>query len=179
MEGKRAVRSVTRGIGTVQQRTPLDIEQIIQSQADRPLLIGPLLEDGPLGVHALVVLGCYFMLREAEASLLLLANVNLDQRRKQVTTRLPSSKTDPAAASVDRSWGCLCNTRGMHGCPYHLAEAQVHLLHSLFSDGHDQHVLPFFPTELGTTVEKVKAVETRMVHACWAGTLCDWQGREC
>ena len=170
---------MTRGIGTVQQRTPLDIEQIIQSQADRPLLIGPLLEDGPLGVHALVVLGCYFMLREAEASLLLLANVNLDQRRKQVTTRLPSSKTDPAAASVDRSWGCLCNTRGMHGCPYHLAEAQVHLLHSLFSDGHDQHVLPFFPTELGTTVEKVKAVETRMVHACWAGTLCDWQGREC
>ena len=45
------------------------------------------------------------MLREVEASLLLAANARTDNVNQVVTIRLPCTKTDPAAASVERSWG--------------------------------------------------------------------------
>ena len=177
MEGRRAVRSVTRGIGPVLQRTPLDIEQIIQYQTRRPLRFPPVVDEGPVGIHTLVVLGCYFMLREAEASLLLLANVSFDRRRMWVTIKLPSSKTDPAAASVDRSWGCLCKSRGPQSCPYHLANDHARTLHMTFSHSHDMQCLPFFPTESGTTVEKTKVVESfEMLHERLGLPLVDENG---
>lgn len=84
MEGRRAVRSVTRGIGPVQQRAPLEIDLLIEQQDGRPLTFEPIVPEGPV-VHVLIVIGCYFMLREAEASLMLLANVSIDLTREQVT----------------------------------------------------------------------------------------------
>ena len=110
LEARRATRSVTRGIGPVAQRTPLDIERIMTGQAERAVDWEPLVPDGPVGPHHLAVIGTFFMLREAEASLLLCANVRIDTFSRTVTLKLPSSKTDAAAASVDRSWGCLCST---------------------------------------------------------------------
>lgn len=164
LEGRRVVRSVTRGIGPVQQRTPLDIDRILHAQKGRKIDHQPLVVDGPVGPYCLMVLGCYFLLREAEASLLLKGNVLLDTDRKQVTFRLPSSKTDAAAAGVERSWGCLCETHGMEGCPFHLAHLQSQFLYKLFGHQHPGQ-LPFFPTAQGVTVEKIKVVETfEQVH---------------
>ena len=163
LEGRRSVRSVTRGIGPVAQRTPLDIDRILQGQLDDPLGAQPLVSQGPIGPHQLVVIGTFFMLREAEASLLLTANVKIDDWSKSVTLKLPSSKTDPAAASVDRTWGCLCNTHQEVGCPYHQAHTQMTQLQRKFADSYMKR--PFFPTVQGKATEKQKVVETfEMMH---------------
>eukprot|EP00435_Cladocopium_sp_Y103_P041955 s490_g11.t1 len=177
LESRRAVRSVTRGIGPVQQRMPFGIDRVIERQRDRAIDYAPLVRDGPIGPHCLVVLGCFFMLREAEASLLLASNVKLDCVDRQVTIRLPSSKTDPAAASVERSWGCLCTTHGVESCPYHLAELQCQFLYKLFGDRASDNTLPFFPTVEGCTVEKLRMVDTlEMMHQQVGLTSTDEDG---
>ena len=158
LEGRRSVRSVTRGIGPVAQRTPLDIDRILQGQLEDPLDWRPVVEQGPIGPHQMVVLGTFFMLREAEASLLLSDNVKIEDWSQTVTLKLPSSKTDPSAASVDRSWGCLCSTHQEVGCPYHQAKTQMKIITKRF--GSRQNGLPFFPTMLGAASEKHKVVET-------------------
>ena len=118
-----------------------------------------MVEDGPVGPHQLVVLGTFFMLREVEAPLLLVANVKLDAFNQTVTFKLPSSKTDPGAASVQRSWGCLCNTHQEVGCPYHQASRRYQCLMRKFNQ--DELIdMPFFPTSAGDTVEKAKVVGT-------------------
>lgn len=121
LEARLTTRSMTRGIGPVTQRMPLDIEKIIALQKTDPLGPNPVVEDGPCGAHNLAVIGVFFMLREAEASMLLYGNVMIDTHGQMVTLKLPSSKTDPAAAAVDRSWGCVCATHQKEGCPYHTA----------------------------------------------------------
>ena len=160
MESKRACRSVTRGIGPVSQRTPIEFEKIIAARSGYISDSEPLTEGGPLGPHNLVVIGTFFMLREIEASLLLAANVKMNRDDFSVTLRLPSSKTDPSAASVERTWGCLCRSSGINGCPFHSAKAQMEYLDEFFPAPSRPLDLPFFPTETGETVEKVKVVET-------------------
>ena len=70
LEGRRSVRSVTRGIGPVAQHTLLDIDRILQGQLDDPLGAKPLVSQEPIGSHQLVVIKTFFMLREAEVSFL-------------------------------------------------------------------------------------------------------------
>ena len=159
LEAKRAVRSVTRGLGPASQRTPLALEKIIDCERIQPLDHRPLCDGGPLGVHGLIIVGTHFLLREAEASLLLEANVKLTDEPRSVTIKLPSSKNDPAAASVDRSWGCLCDTHTVHSCPYHQAKMQSERLDKLFGPDRPRD-LPFFPTFNGNTVDKAKVVLT-------------------
>ena len=116
------------------------------------------------------MIGCFFLLREAEASLLLAQNVKLDASTLQVTIRLPSSKTDPSAASVDRSWGCLCRSHGSNSCPSHLAVCQMKSLGRRCGfQGEDLH-LPFFPDDRGTTVDKLRVVDTREIPRVDWGT---------
>lgn len=85
------------------QRTPRDIDRIMEGHSSDPLDSQPLVDDGPMGPTCLEVLGAFFMLREAEASLSLTANIRMDRFIETVTLKLPSSKTSAAAASVDRS----------------------------------------------------------------------------
>lgn len=176
LEGRRAVRSVTRGIGPGQQRTLLDIDRIVRNQKGHRIELEPLVEDGPVGPYCMMVIGCYFLLREAEASLMLSGNVILDQGLKQVTLRLPSSKTDAAAIGVERSWGCLCKSHGVEGCPFHLADLQAKFLYKLFGN-YDAGRLPFFPTRHGNPVDKSKAVETfEAVHTRLGLNITDEDG---
>ena len=158
-EAKRASRSVGRGIGPSSQRTPLAFESIVEEQGRRPLGMDPLVVNGTFGPHNLAIVGTYFLLREAEASLLLCGNVTVNQTHETVTLRLPSSKNDPAAASVERTWGCLCNAHGKFGCPYHCALDQWEELNLTFGSPIAAD-LPFFPRRDGTTVDKTKVVET-------------------
>ena len=159
-EAKRAVRSVNRGIGPVQQRLPFDVDKVLSYLKGKQFDATPIVAHGPVGPHALIVLGCFFMLREAEASLLLAQNVTLDDEAQQVTIKLPSSKTDPSAASVNRTWGCLCRSHGLESCPFHLAVYQMRTLtHRFGFQGHDL-CLPFFPDGNGATVDKIRVVDT-------------------
>lgn len=159
-EARRAVRSVTRGIGPVQQRMPFDFDKVLTLMKDKPWDPNPLVPSGPVGPWAMIVVGCFFLLREAEASLLLAQNVFLDCDRSLVTIRLPSSKTDPSAASVDRTWGCLCSSHGITCCPFHLASYQMDTLSSRFNYFGDDDGLPFFPDAAGCTVDKIRVVDT-------------------
>eukprot|EP00435_Cladocopium_sp_Y103_P032900 s3225_g8.t1 len=177
MEVRRATRSVTRGIGPVMQRLPLDIEKILQHQTGHQVSHLPVVSEGPVGAHNLMVIGTFFMLREVEASLLLAANVRTDSVNQVVTIRLPCTKTDPAAASVERSWGCLCSVHGAVGCPYHSAELQWKFLTKLFGDLRLIEDLPFFPSLRGTTVEKIKVVDSfEHVHAALGLPVRDEDG---
>lgn len=117
------------------------------------------------------------MLREVEASLLLAANARTDNVNQVVTIRLPCTKTDPAAASVERSWGCLCSVRGVVGCLCLSAELQLNFLGLLFGDLRLRDDLPFFPSSRGTTVEKSKVVGTfEHVHAALGLPVRDEDG---
>lgn len=100
LEARRSSRSVSRGIGPVAQRSPLDFDRILSHQKGCSIDHIPIVEGGPIGAHNMIVIGTFVMLREIEASLLLLANVKLDRQNLSVTIRLPCSKTDPAAASL-------------------------------------------------------------------------------
>ena len=160
MEARRAGRSVNRGRGPVSQRSPLDFDRILEYQKDRKVNLEPLVAGGPVGAHNLIVIGTFFMLREIEASLLLFMNVRLEDATRTVTLKLPCSKTDPAAASVERSWGCLCSIHGTTGCPYHSAKLQSEFLRLLFGDIDNNVELPFFPQRDGSTVDKIRVVET-------------------
>lgn len=160
LEAKRATRSVTRGIGPVCQRQPLEIERIMDNHRDHQPSFHPVVNEGPICPHTLMIIGTFFMLREIEASLLLAANVRTDDATQQVTLRLPSSKTDPSASNTERSWGCLCAVHGSNNCPYHLAKVQLVTLFKLFGALTLRPDLPFFPTINGTTVEKIRVVDT-------------------
>ena len=61
LEARRTTRSVTRGIGPVTQRMPVDFEKIVEHQKLDPLGPNPVVEDGPCGLHNLVVLGVFFI----------------------------------------------------------------------------------------------------------------------
>lgn len=148
---------------------------MIQAQAEDPSDHRPLVDGGPIGAHNLVVVGTFFMLREIEASLLLFSNVAFNEPAAIVAIKLPCGKTDPAAASVERSWGCLCNTNTPSGCPYHCAMLQRRFLRKLFDVERLRLQLPFFPTWEGVAADKLKVVETfeALHHKIGAATLDD------
>ena len=153
-------------------------------QGDRPRDAAPATghwEDfSRMGIRSVTFLLClraFFMLREVEASLLLAANARTDNVNQVVTIRLPCTKTDPAAASVERSWGCLCSVRGVVGCLCLSAELQLNFLGLLFGDLRLRDDLPFFPSSRGTTVEKSKVVGTfEHVHAALGLPVRDEDG---
>lgn len=73
---------------------------------------------------------------------------------------LPSSKTDPSAATVTREWGCLCVAAGRQLCPAHLAAAQLLYLLDSFGDETNSPDLPFAPSLCGAVVSKAKMQDT-------------------
>ncbi len=87
-------------------------------------------------------------------------NVHLDAVRQVETIVLPVSKTDPGAASVRRSWHCVCNGDICRPCPFHAAQSQLELLRRRFGDPNGQLLpqLPLFPTLHGQHASKMDTV---------------------
>ena len=80
----------------------------------------PMVRDGPVGNHNILVLFTYFLLREVEGSMARNRDVTINDERKVIIWRVLVSKTDPMALGCEREWGCLCgDTPGP--CPYHSA----------------------------------------------------------
>eukprot|EP00971_Amphidinium_carterae_P273695 5432023-Amphidinium_carterae.1 len=70
-EAKASLRSVTRGQGPSKQSQPFPLGKL----TDRDLGIRALSKGGPMNPSAVIVLGCFFLLREIEASALTWADV--------------------------------------------------------------------------------------------------------
>ena len=171
---KECTRSVTRGLGPPRQSAPLDIKAV----AAVHLSVAPLCEGGPINPKALIILGSFFLTREIEISLALCRNVHI-LVGPVVCWVLPASKTDPAANTVTREWGCLCDTAGRHLCPAHVAVDHVRVLEAKFGPRDSWPAeLPWFPTAQGTVVQKQRVVETiELVAQSCGDALVDELGR--
>ena len=128
------------------------------------LLLGgePVVVNGPVGVHNLIVLGCFHLLWEIEVSLARASHLRINETAQTESLFLPVSKTDPGALGCWRTWTCLCSGEarvGVRLCPYHVALDQVRLLTERFgSEGRQE--LPLFPTAAGSTAAKAEVVSS-------------------
>ena len=153
---KSCSRSLARGLGPARQSAEYSVREVWE------LRLGdePLCEDGPVNPKALAVLGAYFLTREIELSLALVGNFQV-LPGPRVVWRLPATKTDPAAASVTREWGCLCQESSSYPCPAHCAAEHLSVLTRRFGvDGGLPPELPVFPTVSGKTCEKHNVVRS-------------------
>ena len=162
LTGRDCTRAVTRGIGPAKQCAVF--EGGLAAVLALKLGAQPLVSKGPIGPINLVVLGSYFLLREMEASLMLIGSVHLDLKTEVVWVHLASSKTDPQALSVWRHWGCVCSpgfAPPALGCPYHAALGQAELVKQLAERMNLAKVdVPFFPTARGKVVAKERVAST-------------------
>ena len=116
---RRAVRSVTRGIGPAKQAGALDLPALQRVELNTE----PIVPGGPMGPGRLVAAGSFFMLREVEAALAMRQHLTFDSDRLEVTWLLPCTKTDPRALGRHRTWGCVCKNSDFAEpglCPYHV-----------------------------------------------------------
>ena len=118
----------------------------------------------PISPLALFILGVFFLTREIEISLALVANfeVFFTQDGPRVRWCLPATKTDPTAISVSREWGCLCASGPRTRCPAHVVVGHVAILVKYFGP-RDQWPLdlPLFPDLAGGVVEKRRPSSSR------------------
>ena len=146
-------RSVLRGIGPARQSCSFAFDKLILL----PRSAAPLTEKGPHNPIHMALLASIFLLREVEASTATVSAWTLSTDKKEVTWKLPASKSDHMALGVSRSWPCLC---GLHTipCPYHLAlEHLAWLTGSEFSSDPES---PLFPSVDGSMASKATVVVT-------------------
>ena len=154
---RNASRSVTRGLGTARQSSPLDVHRVHALR----LTVDPLAPGGPISPAHFATLGIFFLAREAEITCAAWADVHLDESRSEITWRLPVSKTDPRALGTSITWGCVCSGNRDIACPYHSAAEHAISLDSLATRlGRLPVTLPWFPDAHGNEVTKPMAVAT-------------------
>ena len=68
-------------------------------------------------LHAMVVIGSWFLCREIELSALRVKHMVLDAENKQVGLTLSASKTDTVGSMVQRRHSCYCGTVPETICP--------------------------------------------------------------
>ena len=110
------MRTVGRGAGAARQSSPLDVLLL----ASLGLPCDPVIEGVPLAPVDCVIAGTLFLLREIELLAARRCHITIAEDQRSVTWLLPTSKTDPRAVGVSRSWDCICSMPGMGGiCPVH------------------------------------------------------------
>ena len=155
-EQRRATAAAQRGLGPAHQclEMKLDLAYSVLGDSRR---CQELPSGAPVGFKNYFVIAMFFILRENEASLMLVESVTISLEARCVEILLPASKTDPRALSTTRRWFCTCKVAGAYlACPFCSAVEQMDLLYELFSD--EDNVLPsglpFFPTSGGQTCDK-------------------------
>ena len=95
---------MNRGLGPPRQTEPPPFDLLFFKE----LPDGPMVRDGPVGNHNLLVLFAYCLLREVEGLMARNRDVTINEERQVIIWRLPVSKTGPMAVGCEREWGCLC-----------------------------------------------------------------------
>lgn len=155
---KETIRSVGRGAGAARQSLPVDLMAI----AKLCISDEPVVNDGPLGPCDLVTIGCMLLMREIELSAAEASSIVVLPGSKSITWHLPSSKTDPRALGVYRSWDCTCGITGLEACCLvHAAIRQLGRIDRLSAVlGCDASSLPLFPNRSGEECSEHAVVST-------------------
>ena len=175
LTGRECTRAVKRGQGPPRQSAALDLAQVCSLD----LGPDPACLDGPINPKGMTIIGSFFMAREIEISLALVANFTVLDG-PEILWRLPASKTDCQAVSVSRTWKCLCQGQPNYPCPAHEAVRHLTLLKSKFANsvGELPRDLPVFPTVSGRVATKEKVVATfECVGKSFGCPLVDSLGR--
>ena len=147
------------------QSLPLDPLRVASLElGDEPLVAG-----GPLAPTDFCTVGVFFLLREAEIAAARYEHLAFSDRCPSshgaggsASLLLPSSKTDPRAVGITRTWDCCCSAGSLSTiCPVHALRRQAARLSALASElGVDVGPLPLFPGSDGREVGKAAAVAT-------------------
>ena len=152
-------RSVSRGIGPPRQSAPLPMTKVIALSRGYQ----PVVEDGPCNPQATFLLAAIFLLREVEMTATRLAHLTFDAEQCTITWLLSSSKTDPEAHGVERSWGCLCGSPQLP-CPYHIGllifDSANKYADRCHLSSEERKYLPLFHNLEGTSPSKQAMVST-------------------
>ena len=146
---RKSKRAVNRGIGPARQSAALDLEAAFKALDNRSC--APVCDRGPMGLRNLIVVGCFWMLRELEISCAKIGHLEVDLAHSWVDWTLPASKTDVMALGKVRRWECVCSGDFTIPCPFHAVVNQLEILR--FSHG-GEGSSPLFPTLDGDFVEK-------------------------
>ena len=170
-----ATRSCKRGLGGPVRALPLPFERL--GDDELPDAVAPWVPRGPIGPKNAVLLGSWFLMREAELAGARACNIKVVTRGDRpplVQWSLPASKSDQQALGVARTHGCCCTSGPRRRCPVHSAWDQLIILEERFPDKFTQQgrreassppvcvdeLLPLFPTEEGNVCEKSEICET-------------------
>ena len=152
-------RSVSRGIGPPRQSAPLPMTKVMALNKS----YAPLVADGPCNPQATFLLAAIFLLREVEMSATRMEHLSFESEQQVLTWQLSSSKTDPEAHGVERSWGCLCGSPQLP-CPYHIG-LLIYNSTNKYADNNrisseERNYLPLFHSLDGSTPSKQAMVST-------------------
>ena len=167
------IRSIQRGLGTSRLKDSFD-----------GMLVGDIpvdLDESPFDFdrlgHArdMVVIGLWFMLREAE-----LANAkssDLQLHGNEVHLTLPVHKTEQQGRHTLRTLTCSCGARTHPLCVWHSSERHlIRVVARATADG--LHILPLFPTSDGTMASKQTFINAIRMVIQATGTVLTRQGPE-
>ena len=134
---RKSKRAVNRGIGPARQSAALDL----------------VCARGPVGLRNLIVVGCFWMLRELEISCAKVCHLEVDLVHYWVDWTLAVSKTDVRALGKVPRWECVCSGDLTGPCPFHAIVNQLQILR-LSHGGELSGSSPLFPTLIGGFVDK-------------------------
>ena len=170
-----ATRSCKRGLGGPVRAMPLPFERL--GDAALPDEDSPWVARGPVGPKNAVLLGSWFLMREAELAGAKAHNIKVVTRGSRpplVQWSLPASKSDQQALGVARIHGCCCSSTPRRRCPVHSAWDQLLILEERFPSCFAGRALrdeatppvctddslPLFPTIEGQVCGKAEVSET-------------------
>ena len=154
----QAGRSLSRGLGPARQSAAFSLDRLALLPISATKASG-----APLYPKFTILLGSLWVLREIEMAWSRWEDITIDDDSLLVTWTLTASKTDPAAKSCSRKWGCLCSEIGQHVCPFHVMAAYRDLYVEHF--GGIVGAAPLFPDSQGNVAQKsalVTALEDLM-----------------
>ena len=138
---KDITRSCKRGIGAPVKPLGLPLERF----RELPGGLDSWTPLGPLGPRTAMIVGAWFMTREAELSSTRASLVTFGSDPKlggdTVSWFLPASKSDSEARGTARTHGCCC-TSPLTACPVHELKRHLDLLKSKFGSGTDLALPP-------------------------------------
>lgn len=142
-------RSIRRGLGPSSLKEGFDLPvlaRIIDADDNSPF-------DHARLSHAadMMVLGCWFMMREIELSFA--KNAHLYLEGQYVNLVLPVHKTNTSGGLTLRRLRCPCRVHINHLCPWHAAERHLIRMAAHESDKYSQSS-PLFPDQEGRPLSK-------------------------
>ena len=127
--------------------------------------------EGPMGPGRSALLASWWLLREVEASHARVTHVAFDWSKKEVSLKLPNSKTDHMVVGTSRSHSCSCQVSAQEMCPYHAMMAHVAFAKAIGTNSSGW----LFPTSEGNKPSKAGWCQTFMRLAEMMDLQTHWE----